>query len=245
MSKTTFLLLLVLMVLPGFGCSSTCSECIRVAAASSLRPLLDPLVEAYQDQGGYEVEVIYGSSGSLANRIINGAPYHAYFPASAKFADEVAWGLETNHIPQRICKARLAVVYTESQEFLGYWFPPTIKHFSIPNPKAAPVGAAASEWLESHPLPDGAQLIQASNAAGTISHITEGGAEAGITAAPLVIGQLPKEQVRWIPEEDLPLSALPTYYYHELSAIPALRDFRTFMDRWMAEVGLGEMGYLR
>lgn len=211
MPRSLSYFLLFALLWTGWGCSSSGHESIRVAAASSLRPFIDSIAAQYEEASGTSIDMIYGPSGSLATQIIQGAPYDLFLSASNGFANEVHERLPAASKPQLLFHSQLALVYAEPHPLGSGFFLPEMAHFSLPNPKVAPVGAAGMLWLDAHPLPESAQLIYASSAAGTLNHVLLGGAEVGITTAGLVAGAFPKDQIQVLEVEG------PAYYAVELA----------------------------
>ena len=57
---------------PALGQSG--DEALLVAAASDLRPAFDELAAAFEADTGQPLTVVYGSSGKLAQQLVEGAP---------------------------------------------------------------------------------------------------------------------------------------------------------------------------
>lgn len=63
---------------------------VRVAAASSMRFVLDDLLEAYSATTGQSnIQSIYGSSGNLYRQILQGAPYDVFLSADSQYIEDL------------------------------------------------------------------------------------------------------------------------------------------------------------
>jgi molybdate transport system substrate-binding protein len=60
-----------------------------VFAASSLKPALDPVAQAWQTETGHRVVVSYGGSSALAKQIEQGAPADLFLSAAVNWMDAV------------------------------------------------------------------------------------------------------------------------------------------------------------
>ncbi|MBA3975408.1 MAG: molybdate ABC transporter substrate-binding protein [Candidatus Solibacter sp.] len=121
-----------------------------VAAAADLAPLEKKLTEAFLRDTRLRVRFSLGSSGMLARQIANGAPFDAYLSANEGFVQELT---ATGHLDP-------ATVRNYATGRLGIWSAngkvKTIKDLyalrslAIANPKHAPYGMAAEQFLRSH-----------------------------------------------------------------------------------------------
>ena len=69
----------------GQGAGST----VRVAAAADLEPLLPAVLAAFEQRTGVHAEASYGSSATLAQQIVNGAPFDVFMAADMSFPQKV------------------------------------------------------------------------------------------------------------------------------------------------------------
>ena len=83
----------IFLLFASFVANSADRSVTRIAAASSMRFLLEELLAAYNETESVEnkskIQVVYGSSGNLYRQISQGAPYHLFFSAD----DSLARGL--------------------------------------------------------------------------------------------------------------------------------------------------------
>ncbi len=127
------------------------SENLLIIAASSniQQPLLE-IIEQFQAQHSCEIQVSIASSGTLAQQIIQGAPYDIFLSANLEHAQHVY-----QKLPHQASKPK---VYALGQlalfsfiEILNFkpidLTHPNIKSIALPLPKIAPYGKAAIESL--------------------------------------------------------------------------------------------------
>lgn len=155
------------------GCRQRDKNRLSVAAASSLRGIVDPLDRSRL--GGPPIDWTFGSSGKLASQICAGLPVELFLSANKFYADSVHRCETINASPPiMLADGRLA------------WFPnrPTQmpSRIVIANPKTAPFGVAAIEALESIGWQN-AEIIATGSAAAVLQTIRAGGAAYGLTAA--------------------------------------------------------------
>jgi molybdate transport system substrate-binding protein len=128
---------------------------LLVAGASDLRPAFEEVGELFTAETGHEVIFDFGSSGQLAQRIIEGAPVDVYASANISFVDEVL----DSGVGDPDTKATYAfgrITIWSSAEAWGGWADldvlvadPDIAFLAIANPEHAPYGLAAKEALVS------------------------------------------------------------------------------------------------
>ncbi len=136
------------------ACSSaaTRADPLTVAAAASLAPILNELGEMYQDQTGEAVIFSYGSTGSLAQQIRNGAPFDLFASADALRVDElIAEGLMDEDSRLAFAQGVLVLVWAPelglSLDTVEDLANPIIRDVAIANPRHAPYGMAAAQAL--------------------------------------------------------------------------------------------------
>jgi molybdate transport system substrate-binding protein len=131
----------------------TGNAALLVAGASDLRPAFEEIGGLFTAATGHEVIFDFGSSGQLAQRIIEGAPVDVYGSASVSFVDRV---LEAG-VGDADTKATYAfgrITIWSVAEVWGGWIDldqlvadPGITFLAIANPQHAPYGLAAKEAL--------------------------------------------------------------------------------------------------
>jgi molybdate transport system substrate-binding protein len=169
-------------------------DALIVAAASDLRPAFDELGALFTADTGHEVVFDFGSSGQLAQRIVEGAPVDVFASADDTYVDMVL----SHDRGDQASKA------TYAYGRIVIWFrsdasprPTTIEaltdnsilNVAMANPDHAPYGRAARQALQStgiwNEISD--RLVYGENIADAHRLAATGNAEAAITALSLAI----------------------------------------------------------
>lgn len=195
MSAFFIVLTVVIFIIAGCGSGNSSSEDIKeikVAAASGLTLPFSELGEAFEQETGVKVIFSFGSTGQLADQIVNGAPFDVFAAADIKFInnliekDLVIPETKTTHALGRIGTATLSG-HSIRVETLEDLLNPEIKKIAIANPDHAPYGLAAKQALEATGIWEQLQgkLVYGRNISDTLAYIETGNAEAGIIALSL------------------------------------------------------------
>ena len=165
---------------------------LRVAVASNFKPALERLKVPFERQSGHRLELSAGSSGKLFAQILEGAPYDVFLAADQ---DTVARLEEKRALVPgtRFTYAQGELVLVGAPHLavgIGPLERLKLGEFSklaIANPKLAPYGRAALEWLESLGLPARYQskLVLGENVSQAYQFVATGNAELGIIARSL------------------------------------------------------------
>ena len=182
------LLMLALVVSP-----AVLGQQLTVAAASSLRPTLDYLVDAYEAQNpGHQVEVIYGSSGRLMAQIINGAPFDVFMSADMAFPQNVFDKGEATSAPVVYGLGRIVLwsAHLNAADMtLANLADDGIQRIAIAQPSVAPYGQRAQEAMTAAGVWDAVQsrLVFAENISQVAQMSQSGSADIGVVALSLAI----------------------------------------------------------
>lgn len=163
-----------------------------IAAAASLRFVMDDLVAAFDGT----VRVAFGSSGTLAQQIRNGAPFEMFLSADESYvrllADEGALSDEG----QIYAQGRLSLIVPNEgdmpadgtlDDLEARLKAGRLRRFAIANPDHAPYGIRAREVLIHRKLWQAMQpvLVFGENVAQAAQFAVSGNADGGIVAASL------------------------------------------------------------
>lgn len=164
---------------------------IKVAVASNFLNTMNELVRHYQAGSGNKIVIISGSSGKHYAQIRHGAPYDLFFSANK------AW-------PELLEQQAVAVANSRFTYGLGQlvlWSPSLpevnastlsqqqILRLAIANPRLAPYGRAAQEFLTAigqWQNPE-QKLVMGENIGQTLQFVATGNAELGLIAASQLI----------------------------------------------------------
>jgi molybdate transport system substrate-binding protein len=164
-----------------------------IAAASSLKGLLDEFAATFERETGAKLRLVFGSTTNLVRQIEQGAPYELLLAADEASVQRLASKGLTSGPPRVFALGQLSLIVPLAQSGLadGGWpglllhiQAGTVKRFAIANPELAPYGTAAQQALQQAGLWDVVQprLMLAENVALAASFVAMGGAQAGIVA---------------------------------------------------------------
>ncbi len=193
-----------------FGCSPRIpaepKAEIIVAAAADLAPAFEELGRQFEQATGTRVTFSFGSTGTLAKQIENGAPVDLFAAANVEFVDQLEReGLILVETKALYARGRIAIwtradsaVKIEGIEDLARQ---EVARVAIANPGHAPYGRAAREALESAGLWKAVEpkLVYGENVRQTMQYAETGNADAAIIALSLSV----RSNGRWtiVPEE--------------------------------------------
>lgn len=187
-------LALVLVVVLGVACakrSRSTPTRLSVAAAASLRDVLPDLVRAVEaSHAGVQIDVVYGSSGSLYAQIGSHAPFDVFLSADETFPAQLL--KDGNARPGSVApyaSGRLALWTPlasglDLQKGMSVLSDRTVKRISIANPRLAPYGAAAMQAIDRSGVRAllSASIVEAENIAQAAQQVESGATDIGILA---------------------------------------------------------------
>lgn len=169
--------------------SPTRDKTLTVAAASDLQFAFTDLGRLFQEETGAKVTFLFGSSGTLATQIENGAPVDLFASADEGYLRELASrGAMISGTEQLYGIGRIVLVtYRKSGlplSNLKDLLAPEVKHVAIANPDHAPYGLAARQALTSLGLWEqvSPKVVYGENVRQALQFVQTGNAEAGIVA---------------------------------------------------------------
>ncbi len=183
---------------------------LRVAAASDLQPALDEIAANYRAADRPRVEITYGSSGTLARQIAQGAPFGVFFSADEALVLDLArqghtvdegfvyaiGGLVLAVPPASPLKPDGTLADLRAALADG-----RVKRFAIANPEHAPYGKAAEAALRHAGLWDAIKpkLVLGEHVAQAAQFALSGSAEGGIVALSLSLAPAIAARGRFAP----------------------------------------------
>jgi molybdate transport system substrate-binding protein len=168
---------------------------LLVAGASDLRPAFDELGELFAEETGHEVVFDFGSSGQLAQRIIEGAPVDVFASANISFVDRVLDSGRGDPATKATYAFGRITIWSRTDAW-GGWNSledvagdGAVEFLAIANPEHAPYGLAAKQALEASSLWDIAEpkLVYGENVSDTQRLAANGDADASIVAFSLAL----------------------------------------------------------
>lgn len=191
---------LVLMVgcAPGADSSDghlTGGAALLVGAASDLRPAFEEIGELFTEETGHEVTFDFGSSGQIAQRIVEGAPFDVFASADVEYVDRVmASGRGDTNTKTTYAFGRITI--WSRVDSWGDWTglddlvaDPGVGYLAVANPEHAPYGRAARQALEASGLWEVVEtrLVIGENISDTRRLAETGDADAAIVALSMAI----------------------------------------------------------
>jgi molybdate transport system substrate-binding protein len=205
----------VVLVLAGCAATSPTPRAdgeaeLLVAAASDLRPAFEELGGLFAAAGGGEVTFDFGSSGQLAQRIREGAPFDVFASADVAYVDDVIGAGIGDAATQRTYAYGRLVIWAPEERWAD-WHDlgdlaedGGITNLAIANPDHAPYGRAAQEALTTTGALDAVRdrLVLGENISDTQRLVETGNADVGIIALSLAIAAEERGVGRWVEVDD-------------------------------------------
>jgi molybdate transport system substrate-binding protein len=160
---------------------------LRVAAAADLQPVLPGIADRYEKATGVKLAVSYGSSGTLATQIINGAPMDLFLGADFVYPEKVvAAGLADGTAPTQYARGTLVLWARKDSPLqpisIDSLTDKRVKTVAIANDLHAPYGRAAVMALQRLKMYDTVKphLVIAENIAQAAQFVESGNAQLGL-----------------------------------------------------------------
>jgi len=183
---------------------------LLVAAAADLQPAFTLLGERFEEATGDRVTFSFGSSGQLAQQVIEGAPMDVYASANVSFVERVLGaGVGDPATQQTYGIGRIAIWSTANR--WGGWSDLAdlaadgdARVVAIANPEHAPYGLAARQALEAAGVWGDIQprLVFGENIADTQRLAASGNADVAIVALSLALASEQAGDGRWVLVDD-------------------------------------------
>lgn len=121
---------------------------LLVYSAADMQPVFEVLGPYFERRTGIKLKMVYGSSGTLSEQIVHGAPADIFFSADFTFAERVvAAGKADNINPYAYAKGILVLWARKDSRFqplsVDVLARKDLKTVAIANPDHAPYGRAA------------------------------------------------------------------------------------------------------
>ncbi|TLD96876.1 molybdate ABC transporter substrate-binding protein [Helicobacter jaachi] len=180
-------------VISVFMSASMLAEEINVLAAASLKYVLEDIkTEFLKTRKKDKIEVSYIASGKAYAQIQNGSPTHLFIAADTSYPQKVYDDKLAINKPLNYAKGKLVLASANADfkaDSIDVLKNDKVKHIAIPNPKVAPYGRAAEEFLKSQKLDKklSKKLTIGESIGQATSYILQGASEIGFTALSMVI----------------------------------------------------------
>mgnify|MGYP001001364901 CR=1 FL=1 len=177
-----------------YGCSICLSaqQKVKVAAAANLRFVLEEIKKQYESANRQtDIEITFGSSGTLTQQIVNGAPFDLFMAADMEFPQKVKeQGFAAGDVKTYIYgKVALWSSTIDVKKGLKTVTLPEVKKIAIADPKKAPYGENAVAVLKKQKLYDriSSKIVWGENISQAAQYAFSGNAEIGFIALSLAL----------------------------------------------------------
>lgn len=167
-------------------------EKVKVAAAANLRYVLEEIKKNYEKTyPNEEIEITFGSSGTLTQQIVNGAPFDFFMAADVEFPKKVAAAGYASSQVKTYIYGKVALWSSRINLSKGIYSVtlPGVKKISVADPKKAPYGEYAVYALKKKNLYDkiSSKIVWGENIGQTAQFAFSGNADIGFIALSLAL----------------------------------------------------------
>lgn len=151
---------------------------MTIAAASSLRPMVEQLSQKYNSiHGGEEIRCVYGASGTIFTQIVGGAPFNIFLSADPNYLEQLQKRGKVNSPIDTLAWGTLGFL-SQREAVLS------CNTILLPHPGFAPFGKAAQSYLNQIGFSGLSQF--AGNAAQVVHQMENGWGDGALTSWPLI-----------------------------------------------------------
>ncbi|MDB9527250.1 molybdate ABC transporter substrate-binding protein [Oscillatoria sp. CS-180] len=223
---------------------------LTVSVAASVQDVMQAVQAAYQVEAPtISITYNFGSSGSLAQQIIQGAPTDIFLSASQKWMDDVeAKGLiEEDSRHNLLLNALVLIVPLETTKLtdLSDLTPDKVNRVSIGEPESVPAGRYSKEALASLGLFDALQpkMVFGKDVRQVLSYVETGNVDAGLVYATDANVSERVQRVATIPAESHSPIVYPIALIADRENSEAAQDFVDFLSSDTATAIFEEYGF--
>lgn len=188
------------LCLLGFGVARA-AEAPPIVAAADLKFALTEVAEQFKKDTGQDLKITFGSSGTFATQLANGAPFQLFLSADEYFVFQLAERGLTRDRGTLYAIGRIVLfaphgsplkVDGELKDLKAALADGRLQHFAIANPDHAPYGRAAKATLQYAGLWSAIEpkLVLGENAAQAMQFAVVGSGQGGIV--PLSLSKAPE-----------------------------------------------------
>jgi molybdate transport system substrate-binding protein len=188
------------------ACHTSRPTVLTVSAAASLTDAIQEIEASYRhDHPGIELRNNFGSSGTLAREIENGAPVDVFISAASKPMDELqASGLVVAGSRRNLLRNTLVLIAPQGSQLSSFQqlAEPSIRSIALGDPASVPAGQYGEQTLAWLHLPGRvrSRLVLAKDVRQVLAYVETGNADAGIVYATDVVTSAGVRVVATAPE---------------------------------------------
>lgn len=172
-----------------FGCAAyACAATVTVAVASNFADTAESLGREFERTSQHEVVLVRGSTGKLFAQIVNGAPIDLFLSADRERPLALLQRRDRDPTDAFVYAIGELVIWSRDPTAEGVdcsrFLQTTDGKIALANPRLAPYGKAASEFLEQAALWERVQpqLVYGENISQTLQFVASGNATVGLVA---------------------------------------------------------------
>ena len=158
-----------------------------IATAASMQYPMETIVQAFEEKYEINCEIIIGSSGKHTAQILSGAPFDIFISADTIYPNELVKLGITEQPPFIYASGKLIVWSFIDSSYIDphNWPLSTINHIALANPKTAPYGKLAYDYLVAQNIWPNIEekIVYAESVSQTNQFIYSKAAEVGLTAS--------------------------------------------------------------
>jgi molybdate transport system substrate-binding protein len=177
---------------------------LKVAAAANVRFALEEIEKAFEAKTKLWVDINYSSSGKLSTQIIQGAPFDVFVSADEEYPAALQKAGSSANSPRVYAEGTLVLWTAQTglplKTGAKILLDARVKKIALANPKTAPYGRAALEWLRKKGLLSKIEdkLVYGESIAQTTQYILAGACELGLTAKSMVLAEEMRGKGTWL-----------------------------------------------
>lgn len=227
------------LLLIGVFSTALSAQDLSVAAAANVRFALEEIEKAFEAKTKLKVDINYSSSGKLSTQITQGAPFDVFVSADEEYPQALQKAGMAANVPKMYAQGTLVLWTTQTSLTLKsdgkILLNSGVKKIAVANPKTAPYGRAAVEWLKKKGLYASIEnkLVYGESIAQTTQYILAGACEIGLTAKSLVLAEEMRGKGKWIeidPKQHEPIRQAAVITTHGQKQHPVVsRKFFDFL----------------
>lgn len=248
MSSNRLPAIILLFSLLASQAAPACADELKIAVAANFADTLTEISRAFERQSDHRIIIVRGSTGKLYAQLLHGAPYDAFFAADSKhpqLLEEQGQSVADSRFSYAI--GRL-VLWSSDPRLIDSTATVLqagdFTHLAIANPRLAPYGLAAQQFLTSAGRWEALQpkLVRGENINQAFQFVATGNAALGLVArSQLTNKQFEAKGSRW----DVPATSHATILQQAvlIQDSDALRTFVKFVRSEAAQSIMTAHGY--
>jgi molybdate transport system substrate-binding protein len=234
-----------------FSSNLVLADTTLVAVAANFSKPMQEIADSFAKDTGHNAKLSFGSSGKFVSQIQNGAPFEVFFSADESGPAKLeidGLGVSGSRTTYAIGKL---VLWSATPNFVDadgkILVTGNFKHLAIADPKLAPYGAAAVDYLQKHGLLEKIQplLVLGENITQAHQFVSSGNAELGFVALSQVIenGKISNGSGYIIPSEQYAAIKQSVILLNQGSDNPAAKALLDYLKTDKAKGIISKFGY--